>query len=66
MFKSKDKTKQMGLHQARVPSAQMGSQAGQPPSKNPQPKPQPPKRMAATADESPANKTAPYSPKARC
>ena len=62
MLKLKNKPKSLGLHQARIPSAQMGSQAGQPTSAatNRGPKPQPPKSVPPQA-----NDTAGYQPKAR-
>ena len=58
MFKRKSAPSKMGLHS--LPSAAMGSQAGQPPSKNPQPKPQAPKSVPKVA-----NDTKGYQPKMR-
>ena len=56
------KTHQLGLHQAKLPSNQLGNQSGQPQNRNPQTKPQPAKHLQATQSESPVNK---FQPKTR-
>ena len=64
-----DKTRSLGLHNIKLPSAALPSNKGQPPSKNPQPTPQAPKRLSATqsppSQTQPANKTAQFSPRLR-